>query len=355
MGIVIDQDHARTRLKEAVDWALSDQEVPDEWIERSLLIGQAPFISYTPVLGTGLLARATDDRVDALALKANSGPSAYSARTLGHNVLVPASVLYGFNIRTTGREPLNNQPFFRYDRVDAADRVRSPEHHRYLVECLEAANHLSMHAALAALAAYIRVCFQRTEKNKVQSLEGVAVGLHVIISAAKTLLGENAEGGKRAQALVAAVFDVVYGTDRVRSRLVNDPSRDFPGDVQSLDSEGRVIVSAEVRTKPMPVTEIEQLANVLARAGITRGMAVVLAPSQPKLSYAELAAHVATAHGVMVTVIDNVDDLLLTAFAWNTKSLPEVLNVFPERVSAQLGSVGAEHATIERWAELVGR
>ncbi len=305
------------------------------------------------MLGTGLLAKATDDGVDALALKENSGATAYSARGLGHNVLVPAAVEYGFDIRTTGREPLNNQPFFRYDRVDEADRVRFPEHHRYLVECLTVANQLSMDNALAAFASYLRVCFERADENTVQSLEGVAVGLRTIVRAAKTLLDEDAEGGKRAQALVAAVFDVVYGVDRVRSRLVNDPSRDFPGDVQGLDSAGRVIVSAEVRTKAMPATEIEQFARVLADAGITRAMAVVLAANQPDLPYIELAERLATDHGVLVTVIDNVDDLLLTAFAWSTTPLPQVLVEFPERVSVQLRDIDATHATIQRWAELV--
>ena len=31
---------------------------------------------------------------------------------------MPASVEFGFDLGATGREPLNNQPFFRYDRID---------------------------------------------------------------------------------------------------------------------------------------------------------------------------------------------------------------------------------------------
>ncbi|MGB3307899.1 MAG: restriction endonuclease, SacI family [Thermomicrobiales bacterium] len=353
MGITLDQHFARTRLEEAIVWAQSDREVPEEWLRRSLLVGEAPSITYTPMLGTGLLARATDNRVDALALKKTSDQATYSARGLCHNVLVPSSVTYGFDIRTTGREPLNNQPFFRYDRVDQADRVRFPEHHRYLVDCLETANRLPTDEAMAALAAYVRVCFERADANTVESLKGVAVGLHATVTAAKILLSEDNEGGKRAQALVAAVLDVVYGVDRVKSRLVNDPSRDFPGDVQGLDGSGRPIISVEVRTKPMPQTEIEQFAHALSEAGITRAMAVVLASNQPTFARAKLAERLAVDYGVLMTVIDNVDDLLLAAFAWSTKPLPEVLDNFPGQVSLQLKAIGAAQTTIEMWTKLV--
>ena len=122
-----------------------------------MLISQAPAKTYMPMLGTALLARATSEWVDTLALKETSGPNAYSARGLGHEVLVPASVEHGFSIRTTGREPLNNQPFLRYDRVDEVERVRFPEAHRYLVECLRRVNELSSDDAVSALAAFIRV------------------------------------------------------------------------------------------------------------------------------------------------------------------------------------------------------
>lgn len=353
MGITIDKRRARRRLEEAITWSQSARDVPLDWLDRAVLVGEAPAKTYTPMLGTALLARATDDRVDALALKETSGERAYSARGLGHAVLVPASVEFQFDIRTTGREPLNNQPFFRYDRVDAAERVKFPAHHRYLVECLEAANDLSSDEALGALAAYLRVCFQRAASVIDDDLQGVASGIRAIITAAKMLLAEDAEGGKRAQALVAAVFDVVYGSDRVRTRLVNDPSRDFPGDVQALETVGRVILSAEVRAKPMPATEIEQFARVLAQAGVTRSMAVVLAPNQPKLPYSDIAERLATELGVLTTVIDNVDDLLLTAFAWSPKPLPEVLAAFPDRVAQRLRSIDANRATVERWMALI--
>ena len=221
MGIKLDFQRARQRLHAAVSIAESDLAMPDEWERRVTLISEAPAKTYMPMLGTALLARATSEWVDALALKESSGSHAYSARGLGHEVLVPASVEHGFDIRTTGREPLNNQPFFRYDRVDAAERVRFPEAHRYLVECLQRVNELTVDEALMALATFIRIGFKRSRSITRASLEDVALGLLASISAAETLLSEDVEGGRRAQAMTAATFDVVFGAERVRTRLVN--------------------------------------------------------------------------------------------------------------------------------------
>ena len=353
MGIKLDHEKARRRLQAAIQIAESDLALPEEWLERVTRVSQAPAKTYMPMLGTALLARATNEWVDTLALKESSGPYAYSARGLGHNVLVPASVEYRFDIRTTGREPQNNQPFFRYDRVDVAERVRFSDAHRYLVECLQRANRLAVDEALSALAAFIRVGFERARSITPSTLDEVAVGLLATVSAVRTLLAEDMEGGKRAQAVTAAAFDVVYGPVRVRTRLVNDPSRHFPGDVQVLDPNGLAILSAEVRAKPIPQTEIEQFARDLAEASINRGMVVALSPNQEELPYAAIAEHVARDRGVLLTCIVRVDDLLLTAFAWSPKPLSEVLGEFPNRVSERLRGIDADRATVQRWEELV--
>lgn len=353
LGINLDHNVARARLHAAIALAQSDQLVPDEWVKRALIVGESPARTYTPMLGTALLARASDDRVDALALKETSGDYAYSARGLAHDVLVPASVKYRFDIRTTGREPLNNQPFFRYDRVDLAERVRYRDDYRYLVECLELANLLSKDEALHALAAFLRVCIERAQSAVHASLKGVAVGLRASIDAARELVSEAVEGGKRAQALVAASFDVVYGQDRVQSYLVNDPSRHFPGDVLALDGAGHPLVCAEVRAKPVVATEIAQFARALAESGITRGLVVALAPNQPMLAIAEIVDEIARERGVLITVTESVDDLLLSSFAWSTKPLSDLLSEFPLRVSERLQGINAEAATIREWAELV--
>src|SRR5580658_10419921 len=76
--------------------------------------------THIAFLGTEMLAKAMDRRVDLFAIKpdhAPDNPNAFSARTLCHTVLVPLSAELGVSIGVTGREPLNNQPYFRMTRL----------------------------------------------------------------------------------------------------------------------------------------------------------------------------------------------------------------------------------------------
>ena len=115
MGLTMDKKRARRQLERALKLARSDAVLPVDWMERTQRVAQFEDKTCLVVLGTALLATATDDAVDALTLKARAGNKAYSARGLAHDVLVPASIDYRFDLRTTGREPLNNQPFFHSD------------------------------------------------------------------------------------------------------------------------------------------------------------------------------------------------------------------------------------------------
>lgn len=74
MGLTISQKAARERLDEAFLWASSDRHVPDSWIQFARQTFQMQSKTYTPALGTVLLARATDDRVDPLSIKTTYGP-----------------------------------------------------------------------------------------------------------------------------------------------------------------------------------------------------------------------------------------------------------------------------------------
>lgn len=354
MGITVAYDEARQRLIEAIRWAESTKAVPAEWTKRTAIIGESPSKTYTVALGTGLLARATDDRVDALALKESSSSSAYSARTLAHTILVPASVEYGFDLRATGREPLNNQPFFRYDRIDAMDRVhsRAQSSHRYLVECLQHANRLIGGEALGALAAFLRVRFAAAREFERVDLNGIVTGIEMLAKAASTYLAEDPEGGKRAQALVAAAYDLVY--EQVRVVRINDPSRHYPGDVQAF-ALGRPVLAAEVRAKPMSISEVMRFSRSIADAGISRGMVVAMAPSQSPLPRSEVRTQALREHGVFISVVESAEELLLGALAWSSRPLGSLLEGFPELMARRLEEIEVAPASTRRWAELCQR
>ena len=74
--------------------------------------------THIAALGTALLAKATNLHVDVFALKVKGGgKGAYSARSLAKEVLAADAPMLGLDLGVTGREPLNNQPYFRYDRI----------------------------------------------------------------------------------------------------------------------------------------------------------------------------------------------------------------------------------------------
>ena len=214
MGIRIAQKAARERLEQAYEWASSDRSVPEAWLEFAGLTFGMASKTYTPALGTVLLARATDDRIDPLSIKAEFSPTTYSLRTLGHEVLVPAARRLGFSIRNTGREPLNNQPFFRYDHMSVIDRVRDKPGHARFVAGVRKAESLSRDDALAALAAFLRVAIEQAQRLESYAVDDDALTAQRVVAAVVSFLSDGTDLPRKVQALVAAAFDVTHSDVR---------------------------------------------------------------------------------------------------------------------------------------------
>jgi len=86
MSIRIDREKARETYRRALELVESGEHLPEEWTKRANALKSSPSKTYIPMLGTALLARATDPRADPLSLKARasaaSGFESYSARGL---------------------------------------------------------------------------------------------------------------------------------------------------------------------------------------------------------------------------------------------------------------------------------
>jgi hypothetical protein len=352
MAVTPDRGKARQQLEAAVALAEGpDESLPAEWLERTRRVGQSPNRTFVAALGTGLLAKATDSRVDPLALKEDAGERAYSARGLCHAILVPAAGEFGFHLGATGREPLNNQPFFRYDRIDAIERIhsRAREALGYLIECLRRVDELDERAALLGLAAFVRVRTQVAAAVQRLPLAEVGLGVEELLASTAGFLVEDPEYGRRGQAFVAAVFDLVF--DEVRSGRVHDPSVRAPGDVRALH-RGRVVVAAEVRQKPVPATEVLQFAERLQAAGIRRGVVAALAPEQPRIDSAGLRRVAWERHEVLMTILVGPAAVLLGALAWGTCPLEECLAEFPAKMLERLEEQEVSDAGQGGWAAL---
>jgi hypothetical protein len=350
IGIRIHPEDAERRLGAAVDMA-RDKTVtlPSEWLERTHEVGKSTNRTFVAMLGTALLAKATDGTADTLAIKANSGDRAYSARSLCHNVLVPAAVKFGFHLGATGREPLNNQPFFRYNRVDEIERVMDRPSLDYLTRCLQLADRLDPEQAIRAFAAFLKVRTDIAAQARQLTLEKLDWNIDELVESTGRFLEEDAEGGRRGQAFVAAVFDLVF--DQVRTSRVNDPSRRMPGDVQALRGNWVTLV-AEARQKPVTESEVLQFASSLGAAGVRRGMVAALARNQPPLDVAALRRAAWRQHKVMMTIMVGVPEVLLGALSWGSHLLEEQLAEFPIRMLRRMEELEVSEAGQQSWTRL---
>jgi len=344
VGIKIADSAARAKLEGALQLALSDAALPKSWLNRTRRIAGSQK-TFTPMLGTALLAKATDDSVNALALKTGNSHNSYSARGLATKVLVPFCVEHGINLRTTGAEPLNNQPFFRYESVDRHMKVQSQSDLEYLVECLEAADFLRGERALEALAAFLRVRLEDPASETVLAAVDSTPDLAGVRAHAIEFTTIETEGGKRGQAAVAGLLDLVF--DEVRTSRINDPSRRFSGDILVGPTE-RPILSVEVRQKPVTATEVEQFVARLEREGIRKAMVAMLSPAQRSLS-SDLESQAWSRHRVHLELLTGVGQCVDLALLWTALPLDEAVRHLIVRVHYRLQEIECQAMSLELW------
>ena len=186
--------------------------LPTEWIERTRRVGQAPSKTFVAVLGTALVARATNHRLDPFALRVENNPAGYSARNLCKEVLVPGAVKARVHVGVTGREPLNNRPFISADRIGSDMKVprKARPHLEYLCDSLAAIQSLDEEQAVAALATFLRVRIEDTPRRAASVLIARAIGIAELAEDISRFISSNPENGRRGQARVAACLDLAF-------------------------------------------------------------------------------------------------------------------------------------------------
>lgn len=308
MGITISKNELELTLERAVARAEGKEQLSKTWEDRVLRMGECPSHSYVAALGTALLAKAADERVDALTVKFGAGVNAYSMRGVV-KILVEKTPLYHYHLGVKGPEPMNNQPWFHSSRVDRAvgvDQDAQP-FHRELVRYLTELNEGSAADAMTGLVAFIRL------RQKVEAEETQALGLLQIVAKAplqdlldvlQLFINEDPENGRRGQALVAALFDLVY--EEVRLPSVHNPTG---LDVTVWDN-GELVLGAEVKQKPVTEAAVLHLAEEAALRGIDKALFVALSPQQRHLDREGTRFDALHYHGVLVSVYEGVVELV---------------------------------------------
>lgn len=360
--VTVNTDRARETFLLALQQVDSGASLPTEWIERTQLTGKSPSRTFVAMLGTALLARATDARVDPLVLKSTGSPAAglaaYSARTVATGVLAPIAVEHMIDIGTRGREPLNNQPFFHHKRVQrdmvVKDAVRP--HLESLVQTLERLRDLTEDETLPALAAFLAVR-RRVARRPIPRITVVNTHWTVneFVQAVADFVTSWPEDGKRGQAMVAAALDLVYPA--VTLGHINDPSSHVPGDVKGFLEEGTDVlpsVSVEVKQKQVERSDVLYWSQALSRASVGRGIYVMLAPEQEEIDVDQLRKQVLTQRNVLIQLHASAAAFLHEAMIWSGIGLNGFLRHFPLRMQERLEEAGVSDESLEQWVELFG-
>lgn len=346
MPIKLDYEEARAAIGAALARSSESAALPIEWISYARTVFAFQSKTYPTALATLLLAKSLNDEVDTLSIKAQ-GERSYSIRGLGHSVVVPAAVTHGFSLRVTGREPLNNQPWFRYNRIDEFERVRVRKDYEFFLEVARRANGLTSGQAALALSAFLRVALEEAAKVKAVAVKVTGLSAEGVRIAAEDFLRRDAvDRPQRLQAFAAACIGVSHSD--VRSRRINDPSRDLPGDVHAY-REGVPILALEVRGKPVPATEFASFADSCATAGIGRAMLFVDTQQHKQIDLDELDSHALSSGAVQAIIFESVAQLIETTIGWADAPVAATTKRLAEAVLDQLRDIEVARATLEEW------
>ncbi len=353
MGIRISTDRLAEVLERAVVLAESDVELPGIWTSRVERIAECPSKTYVAALGTALLAKATQPKIDTLSVKSKAGPNAYSMRGVV-KVLVEKAQIYGYHLGRTGPEPLNNQPWFGSDRVDRFENVRRDvqPYQRDMVRYLTDLNSATADEALRALAAFLRLRIHFAEQEREAAGRLVvefSSGLGELIEILTIFLREDPEGGRRGQALVAALLDV--GNGEVHLAPINDPT----GLDVSVSEEGRLLLGIEVKQKPVLEATALHLAAEAVKREVDKALLVALAPDQRPLDRESIRRDAFREHGVLTSVWEGVSELVSEIAMQAPISALEFARDVPAAYLRRMQEHGVSPEGQQYWADLCRR
>lgn len=351
MAIKLNHESARHILSRAVEIARAGQDLPVEWLSHARTVYGLESKTYFAAFGSLLLAKATDSAVDTLSIKVTESETSYSLRGIGHSVMVPGAVEHGFTLRANGREPLNNQPWFRYNRIDEFERVKVRKDYEYFLEVARRANDLSAAEALRALAAFVNVSLDLVAKLKLVSLKPGSVSPEGMRLAVEDFLRVDAtDRPQRLQAFAASCLRL--GHAMVASRRLNDPSRDLPGDVHAF-SDDAPILAVEVRGKPVLATEVDAFIETCADKDIGRAVVFVDAPLHVPIDRESLDSHALRLGAVQLTLLESATDMLHIALAWADMPVALAAKRFGDLMLEELRAIEVKASTLEEWVRAV--
>jgi hypothetical protein len=116
--------------------------------------------------------------------------------------------------------------------------------------------------------------------------------------------------------------------------------------------EDQPILAVEVRAKSVPPSEVDGFVSACYAAAIERAFVVVLWTPHKALPVSMLRQKSLDEKGILLTIIEQAEDLLLHVFGWSDLSLPAALSTFVMSVLTRLKEIEATEQSLERWVAI---
>lgn len=319
--------------------------------------------THIAMLGTAILAKAVNLDVDLLAFKpkhADPAAKSYSARTLCHGVLVPLAAELGFHIGATGREPLNNQPYFRMRTLDDGTPVHEESRaaYDYMMSLIRELQVITSSAVLSGILRAFLTVRMHYQPKYASAAGTVSLSPLDFVEVVRSFVQENSERGACAQAVVAGLFDVFAGPENVVSGRIHDPSRDYPGDVcvrgGAVGGRETWVKAIEVRDKPVSEGEVFIFGKRCADSGVREGAVVMVGADQPRLDVARVSRWAET-YGIGMTLFHGWREIVDQALYWSEEPKPEGVAMAVRRIHKRLIGIEVSEEGVERWVRLAMR
>lgn len=352
MGIRLEDQALLLVLDDSIALARSREELPEVWLKRIERLGGLGIKTYIAALGGALLAKATDPRVDSLTQDEAAGPRGYSLRRATEFLAHHNDGRY--HLGAQGRWPLNNRPFLggpaRIDEFTKISGRARPAFETFL-DSLRDVNRLERPEATRALAAFLRVRMaaqeaERAASRDVRELESGVV-LADLVGIIDRFVREDPEGGRRAQALVAATLDCAF--EDVGLLPINNPR---PGDVRVF-SERQVIVAAEVKQLPVDEAVALELSREAAELGSDLALLVVIAERHPPIDRERVQREALRADGVLLVVCESVLELISAVGVLSATTAAAIEAELPGAFAARMREQEVSSEGQRTWTELI--
>lgn len=312
MAISIDHAKAEAILLAESEAATAERlpSVAAEWHDRVKELGQLcphrKSSTAIAALGTAILAKATDERVDVYSLlDRGEAATSYSARSLADNVWAKNRAKLEVDLGANGTNPLNNAPFLSKTRIDEISGVKNQKGWAHFISCMEALKALSG-SVQARLALRGFIAARRRSLLAAVTFDP-QLGDNLTMASLEALIAEyvaaESEGGRRAQACAAGILEAVFGTERIVVGVINDPDRKAPLDVAVKNADGSFELAFEVKDKP--ITDIHIRASIektVADHGTRSLTFLAVSHRQKQMNFDEVTEW-AGRRGVKVTII----------------------------------------------------